>query len=170
MRLFLAVLPDQKMKNALLALQADLRRQGVRGRYPGPGNLHLTLTFIGEYPDPARVLRTLQSVPYPPFSVKIGEPGRFGDLFWAGLTLPDPAFAYVARLRRARREAGIPFDSKPFAPHVTLLRQADRPLPRLIAPEAEMNVRRVSLMRSERGERGMIYTEIGAAAPSPSAP
>ena len=74
-----------------------------------------------------------------------------------------------AETRSRIREAGIPFDSKPFAPHVTLLRQADRPLPRLIAPEAEMNVRRVSLMRSERGERGMIYTEIGAAAPSPSA-
>ncbi len=163
MRLFLAVLPDHKIKNALLALQDELRRRGIRGRCPGPENLHLTLAFIGEYPDPAHVLRTLQSVPCPAFSLRVGEPGRFGDLFWAGLTLPDPAYAYVARLRRALREAGIPFDARPFAPHVTLLRQADRPLPRLTVPEAEMTVHRVSLMRSERGERGMIYTEIGAA-------
>jgi 2'-5' RNA ligase len=69
------------------------------------------------------------------------------------------------RVRRALAEAGIPFDRKRFVPHITVLRRAELGrcgLPALTVPSARMTVRRISLMRSDRGKSGMIYTELGA--------
>ena len=60
---------------------------------------------------------------------------------------------------------GIPFDRKKFSPHITLVRKASfkggDKIPVTDAPVGSMMVTRVSLMRSERGKNGMVYTEIG---------
>ena len=60
----------------------------------------------------------------------------------------------------------IPFDRKKFSPHITLIRKYDGPKGKKIAipnrPGGNMIAREVSLMRSERGKNGMIYTEIGS--------
>ena len=162
MRLFIAINLDDKLRNALVEMQESMRRQGVRGNYTRMENLHLTLAFIGEYGDPDAVNEVLASIPLEPFRLALRGYGSFGNLYWAGLEDNDKLSAYVKRLRRALAEKGIPFDRK-FSPHITLLRQASAGLPRLRVSSAAMEVRRVSLMRSERGKNSMIYTEIGCA-------
>ena len=57
MRLFIAIRLSDDMRRALLAAQDALRKRGVRGNYTKPENLHLTLAFIGEYPDADGVTR-----------------------------------------------------------------------------------------------------------------
>ncbi len=164
MRLFIAITLDEAMRSALLGMQSELRRRRVGGNYTKPENLHLTLAFIGEYGDPDAVLDVLQSVPFAPFSLCLEGFGCFGDLYWCGLGGQEALDAYVRRLRRALAEAGIPFDRKRFSPHITLLRRARfDALPAVPVPAAAMLVGRVSLMRSDRGPDGMIYTELGAA-------
>ncbi|MBE7003935.1 MAG: RNA 2',3'-cyclic phosphodiesterase [Ruminococcaceae bacterium] len=164
MRLFIAIQLSDDLKDALTAMQGQLRAQRVGGNYTKVENLHLTLAFIGEYGGYDRVLETMRSVPFAPLSVQLEGFGSFGDLYWCGLARQDELTAYVRRLRRALAEADIPFDRKRFSPHITLLRKAsvDR-LPGIVVPEAAMTAERVSLMRSERGKNGMIYTELGAA-------
>ena len=158
MRLFIAVLLSDAMRRALLDTQADMRRQNVRGSYAPPENLHLTLAFIGEYGDPEAVAEALP--PFEPFDLSLSGMGAFGDLWWAGIAPSAPLSDYVRRLRHALAEAGIPFDRKRFSPHITLVRRATGQ-PVVDPPAAGMTVRRVSLMRSDRGKSGMIYTEIG---------
>lgn len=72
--------------------------------------------------------------------------------------------SYVKRVKAALDDNDIPFDQKKFMPHVTLVRKASRtreiPLPGVDEPET-MRVNGISLMKSERGRHGMIYTEIG---------
>ena len=162
MRLFIAIRLDDNMIGALTAVQDALRARRVGGNYTKRENLHLTLAFIGEYGDPARVLETMRGVPFSPFSLRLEGFGSCGDLYWCGLARQDGLDACVRRLRRALAEAGIPFDRKRFSPHVTLLRKAsvDR-MPGVTVPEAAMTARAVSLMRSERGKSGMVYTELG---------
>lgn len=162
MRLFIAIKFNSEIKTALLSLQEQLKRADIRGNYTKPENLHLTLAFIGEYGDPDRVLEVVRSVPFEPLPIRLQGFGSFGDLYWCGLARSDELTAYVRRLRRALAEADIPFDRKRFSPHITLLRKAstDR-MPGVAVPEASMTARRVSLMRSERGKNGMIYTELG---------
>ena len=162
MRLFIAINLDDKFRDALVEMQESMRRQGIRGNYTRMENLHLTLAFIGECGDPDAVNEVLASIPLEPFRLALRGYGSFGNLYWAGLEDNDKLSAYVKRLRRALAEKGIPFDRK-FSPHITLLRQASARLPRLRVSSAAMEVRRVSLMRSERGKNGMIYTEIGCA-------
>ena len=160
MRLFIAINFDDNIRNALEEMQESMRRQGFRGNYTRTENLHLTLAFIGEHGDPDAVNEALTSVPAEPFRLALRGYGNFGNLYWAGLEDSDKLSAYVKRLRRALAEHGIPFDRK-YSPHITLVRQASAELPRLRVPSVSMEVRRISLMRSERGKNGMNYTEIG---------
>lgn len=158
MRLFIAIQLSDAMRRALTDMQADLRRQNVRGNYTPPENLHLTLAFIGEYADPEAVVEALPMLES--FDLRLEGVGAFQDLWWAGVERSDLLSDYVKRLRRALSDAGIPFDRKRFSPHITLVRRAEG-RPALQVPPAAMTVRRVSLMRSDRGKSGMIYTEIG---------
>ena len=70
MRLFIAIQLSGKMKEALLDMQGQLRRLGVRGNYTPPENLHLTLAFIGEYPGPDSIADVLETIDFRPFELR----------------------------------------------------------------------------------------------------
>ena len=162
MRLFVAICLSEEFRRSLLALQNEMKRAGVRGNYTKVENLHLTLAFIGEQDSSDGVFEAMKRVPFAPFDLALEGVGSFGELWWAGLKKSDELEKLAARLRRALGEDGIPFDRKRFSPHITLIRQPDRvQMPPLDLRPASMRVGRVSLMRSERGKNGMIYTEIG---------
>ena len=161
MRLFLAINFPRPMKDALLDIQNELYDRSVRGSFTSEENLHLTLAFIGEYPDPQPVLDALSGVTFTPFSLTLEGLGSFGSLWWAGFRDSPPLTAVVRRIRRALADHDIPFDRKRFSPHVTLLRKAAGELPGLAVQPVAMTAETISLMRSDRGKRGMIYTEVG---------
>ena len=160
MRLFIAIGLSGEMREALRAAQRQMQAQHVTGNYTPAENMHLTLAFIWEYPDP-------DAVPLPPvepFTLALDGFGCFGDLWWAGLKPCPPLQSYVRGLRRALAEGGIPFDRKKFSPHITLLRRgAGRPA--IQVPDAVTEVDRVLLMRSDRGRHGMLYTELRQSGP-----
>ncbi len=174
MRLFIAIQFSEDIRTSLAEVQDNLSRQGVRGNCTASENLHLTLAFIGEYSDPDHVLEAMNAVSFSPFSLKLDGFGCFGDLLWAGLSESRPLDAVVRRLRRSLSGAGIPYDRKRFSPHITLIRRAAYPgsgkFPAVRIPPSEMTVRRISLMRSDRGKRGMIYTELGSVEALPELP
>jgi len=123
----------------------------------------MTLAFIGEYNDPERVLEIMNDIPFEPFELRLDGLGCFSDLWWAGLKHSTGLQGYVCQLRHALAEAGIPFDRKRFSPHITVLRRASMEMSKLEGITIEgigMLADHVSLMRSDRGKRGMIYTEI----------
>ena len=152
------------MRQALSALQREMKLCGIHGRYTDPFNLHMTLAFIGEcQPDP--VLDVLTEIPFEPVKLKPEGILHFRDLYACTLSGSPQLTAYVSRLRHALAEQGIPFDRKAFRPHITLVRRADakrQEYPLLDIPATVMKAERVSLMRSQPGRNGMVYTEIGA--------
>lgn len=166
MRLFIAVNLNDEMKDALLDIQDAMRIYGVRGKDTPPENMHLTLAFIGEYDDPELVKEVVESIEIRPFEIKLNGIGAFGDLWWAGVDNSAPLMAISRRLRRALADAGVPFDKKKFTPHITIIRRASGRLSEEAADEiaacegASMTVDHISLMRSDRGKYGMIYTEL----------
>ena len=162
MRLFIAINLSDAMKDALTAVQDDMYGRGVRGNYTPRENMHLTLAFIGEYPDKDRVLDALSSVSFSAFSLSLSGMGCFRDLWWAGMDESAPLAAVARRIRRALAENGIPFDRKRFSPHITLIRKAAGTMPGIRLETGSMPVERISLMRSDRGKHGMVYTEVGA--------
>ena len=162
MRLFIAVRLSAGMKDALAHAQKELYDCGVRGCFTAEENLHLTLAFIGEVPDAQPVLDTLSELDFAPFAIALEGMGCFGDLWWAGLRESAALEALARKVRRALAEREIPFDRKRFSPHITLIRKASGKLPGILLRPASMTVSAVSLMRSDRGKKGMIYTELGA--------
>ena len=162
MRLFIAIELSEEMRRAVGAVQEEFRRRGVRGGYTPVENMHLTLAFIGEYPDPEDVLEVMDGVPFPEVELRLEGLGAFGDLWWLGLGRSEALEGYVRRLRHALAEADIPFDRKRFRPHITLLRRAEqiRGTRDFRVPEARMRAERPVLMRSDRGKSGMIYTNL----------
>ena len=68
------------------------------------------------------------------------------------------------KVRTGLAGAGVPFDPKPFNPHITLVRKPLIPgeirLSGIAVPPAETVVEEVCLYRSFRGENGMVYSVI----------
>lgn len=161
MRLFIAIKLDNNMVESLSEYLADMRAAGVRGNFTKPENIHITLAFIGEYGNPQDVLDVIEKTDFRPFKIQLDGTGDFGELFWAGIADNPELINYVKRLRKNLADARIPFDKKKFSPHITLVR---KPIYKNWhpekAPKGHMIVDRISLMKSERGKNGMIYTEI----------
>ena len=161
MRLFIAISLSSEIRDALMKVQDEMFDRGVRGNFTSEANMHLTLAFIGDYPDPEPVLDALAEVEFTPFSLSLDGIGSFGDLWWAGVKESAPLEAVVRRIRRALAAHDIPFDKKHFSPHITLIRKTKSRMPGVQLPPAAMTVDMVSLLRSDRGRNGMIYTELG---------
>ena len=164
MRLFIAIPLDGEVRRAALRLQREMQGRGVKGNFTRPENLHLTLAFIGEYPDPDAVLDAMADAPFDPVRLRLSGIGAFGDLWWLGFEPNAALDGYASALRRALSHAGIPFDRKRFRPHVTLVRRAVLPsagMPALSVPPAAMTAESAVLFRSDRGKDGMVYTKVG---------
>ena len=164
MRLFLAISIEGAMQDSLLKLQHHWRYIGVRGHFVPAENMHLTLAFIGEYGNPDVVMDAISSVSFTPFTIQLDGAGIFHDTLWTGISPNESLSACVRQLRRALAGQGIPYDRKKFSPHITMVRRAeiigsmDKLLQQL--PTDTMDVSEISLLRSDRGKNGMIYTRI----------
>lgn len=164
MRLFVAVQPSEEFRKALSVLQYRLQASGITARYLDPSNFHLTLAFIGEWPENiAGILPAVEK----PFILKLSHAGIFPEakVLWAGVAPSDALNQLAASVRNALSEAGIPFDPKPFVPHITLGRKPAVPegtgLADISVPPAAMTVSEACVYRSEHRENGMVYTVIG---------
>ncbi|MEM7191032.1 MAG: RNA 2',3'-cyclic phosphodiesterase [Pseudomonadota bacterium] len=123
-RAFVAIAIPEPMAGTMEALQTGLDF----GRLVPRENFHLTLSFLGEYPEP--VLEDLHAglnlIAEPMFDISIQGLGTFGDAsphhLFAEVT-PEPALtALHKKVRRAARDAGIELAHQRFHPHVTLAR------------------------------------------------
>lgn len=170
MRLFIAILLDQAVKDGVLSISEQLRAHSLRGNFTGRENLHLTLAFLGETPgDRLPALKTaMEAAAGEPFVLRFHQPGFFrrreGNLYWLGI-LENPALsALEARLRRALTEAGFPTEDKPFRPHLTLGRtvvlEEGYPLPSAAGKIPDQPVSSISLMKSERIAGRLTYTRL----------
>ena len=73
----------------------------------------MTLTFIGEYPDPDQVLDAMENVEFKPFPITLNEIGLFNNnVLWAGVHESESLMKLVKRLRYELAKADIPFDNK----------------------------------------------------------
>jgi 2'-5' RNA ligase len=129
-RLFVALLVPPAVRSRLGAVQEELSAAGLPFRWARGDGLHLTLVFIGERPAqdvPAagRALRRA-AAGRAPFELRSEGLGVFPGLarprvLWAGLGGDLAALGALQRAVSAElRAAGLPFDRRPFRPHVTL--------------------------------------------------
>ena len=159
MRLFIAVLPDAKVTKSLIAAMHDLKLAGVGGSYTTNASLHLTLAFLGEVPDARPVKESMEKLSVEHFSLALEGSGNFGNLLYAGVKGNQKMKSAVKALRARLSADKIPYEKDSFVPHFTLVRKASR-VPKFPVGKAEMEVCRISLMRSDTKDGKTSYREI----------
>lgn len=174
MRLFIAVNFPGEVKDILLTAQEKLKAHAVSGSYTRPANLHLTLTFLGEIPESRvrSVTRAMAKVESAPFTLRINGAGKFrrgenGDIWWIGFDdCPELLELHRRLTDELARGEGFDIERRKYSPHLTIAREVrtesgfdSAEFSRSI-PAAETQVRRISLMKSERIRGVLTYTEI----------
>ncbi len=185
-RAFVAVELPPGVKQALSAVARHLDGHGIAGlRTVDPASAHLTLKFLGNVPA-ARVDAIQEALVdavsrSAPFMLRLGETGTFPErgaprVLWVGLAGDTDALAALrGRIEEALELLGFTPESRPFRPHLTLARMADRSArsernrarkalsSAPFEPGLAFDVGSVSLMRSILRTEGARYVRLASA-------
>jgi 2'-5' RNA ligase len=181
LRLFVAVELDDGVRQALADLQDDLRKRGLeRLRWVRGEGIHLTLKFLGDTPEEMvprigdALSRSVAGIRR--HRLSLGRIGTFGGkrprVLWVDLTGDIEATASLQdALETELSELGFERENRRFSPHLTLARvrpemSADvaeairKAIESVRAPDAEVLVREVALIRSTLGPSGAVYNRL----------
>lgn len=165
-RVFFALWPDAGTRARLDAL-AGTAHAAFGGRRMRADTLHMTLAFIGDI-DAARLDLALAAADalgvQPAFSISIDQLCCWprNRIVWCGPRVVPPALAESSRLLGERLSiAGFRLDTRPFAAHATLLRDADcaRRAPAFLP--FDWDVGQIVLVEADLAPAGARYTIIG---------
>lgn len=163
-RLFIAIRFDDAVKRSLVAVQHALRLRGVTGRFCAYGNLHMTLAFIGENYDMAAIRAAVGEVRFEPFTFALGRLGTFptkAGVIWCGVAEGDEAIRALAeQLRERLRAHGVRYSTVGFLPHISLVQAPSSIVTDVEIPASSMRVERISIMKSERIDGELVYSEV----------
>lgn len=172
MRLFLAVRFPAQISEALCEAIRKLKSCCESGRFTEREHLHLTLVFLGEVPSSrvGDVREAMELAQVSSFPLCVGGTGFFrrpgGDICWAGVEHGKALFAAYAELGGRLEEKGFAVEKRAYRPHVTLGREIvlkkDCRSGAFDVPPMNMQAETVSLMRSDRVEGKLRYTELYA--------
>ena len=164
MRIFIAIRFPEDFKSALVDAQQELKARGVTGNYCPYGNLHLTLAFIGETFDLPTIRKAVSEVSFSPFTITLGSLGKFqtrnGTVIWAGIKDGSPVSDLASQLRERLVANGVRFKTTEFYPHISLIRKPSMVVTDIDVAPVSMCVERIYVMKSERINGELIYSEI----------
>ena len=155
MRQFIALTFNSSFKEELVHIIDSLKEEGIKGKYYDPDNLHMTLAFFGETNRQDEIMEIIQSIPFPEITITTNRISHFKKIYWVGVKENPELDAYVNTLRNTLKQHDIPFDEKPFYPHITILRKAeegDRTLQEVSTKDIK-----VELLQAHYLEEGLKY-------------
>lgn len=177
MRLFVALALPAPVLQALGDLLRELRASAPELKWVRPGNLHVTLKFIGETPreNLGAISAALAGLgPGRGISAALRGLGFFPDgnrpqVLWTGIAPPEDLAALAARIEGALEPAGVPRETRAFRPHLTLARFSGTRLNQALAGAVARNQTRelgafrsaeFQLMESKLKPQGAEYTTV----------
>jgi 2'-5' RNA ligase len=186
LRCFVAIELEEDIRRAIDQTQALLKGApaGKHCRWVRPEGIHLTLKFLGDVPENridsiAEAIREA-AADHERFHISFASLGCFPNarlprVTWIGVEDPSGTLQRLQRDVEARlSELGYPPERRAFHPHLTLARtkkvsrQEQAALGELVQRTridqlGEMEVREISLMRSELRPSGSVYTQLAVA-------
>lgn len=149
MRAFIAFELPTALREELAALSASLKSalKGVPLSWVRPGNMHLTLKFLGqiERKHTAGIRDELDSIAsqHSAFNVRLSTLGAFPNMqqprvIWVGLHAPAALAEIASEVEQAAVALGLPAEVKPFTPHLTLARARRDTAPAQLAGVAQV--------------------------------
>ena len=129
-----------------------------------PETLHVTLAFLGATSPErqAQAVAAAAEVDAKPFDFALDRAGywRHNRIVWVGADSPELA-ALAHGLSDGLGRRSFELETRPFTPHVTLLRNADCRQPLAIQFAAHWPVREFVLVRSDLTQSGSPYSIVG---------
>lgn len=183
MRTFIAIdFPaqiNQKIDQIISFLKTQTPSEAIK--WVAAENLHLTLKFLGDYPEQdqdqltAVLDHALQQ--FSAFQISIGGMGMYPNqdnprVIWLGISPADPLLILHKQLDNALANIGIQPDSRHFSAHLTIARvrrRIDRKMTHEIGKTlstyrvetlGQVMVDTILLMKSELTPQGPIYTPL----------
>jgi 2'-5' RNA ligase len=160
-RLFFALWPDAATSNALTMLAQQVAVESG-GRPTAPGNVHLTLAFLGD--QPRRIARELSAaaarISAPSFDLVLDsvDSWRKNAIAWAGVqSVPPPLMELQQKIARSLLVSGLEAEERPFAVHVTLARRITVAVRHPLTPPLLWHVTAFALVVSEPDVAGARY-------------
>jgi 2'-5' RNA ligase len=186
MRLFVALDIDDAIRERLSAYVGGLKKLVPSVKWVRPESLHVTLKFIGEFPESRldELKRALGTVGGSPFQLTFRGAGFFTPpsprVFWAGIEAGYEFKALAAAVDSAVVPLGIAKEARDFTPHLTLARtgsgrphgaRSDRNKPVMLELKARvdampppdfgtMTAREFFLYQSKTSPQGAEYTKL----------
>lgn len=179
MRTFVAIELPEAVRASLGRLRDLLRRSRAHASWVNTDNMHLTLRFLGEVDEES--LESLGArlrdscAQYAALTMFVRGTGVFPNtrrpsVVWAGLeAVSGDLMGLQAAIETAAQAIGLPPETKPFHPHVTLARIRDPRqigdlLERIEAAQSlatdDFPVRAVALFSSELRPAGPVYRRL----------
>lgn len=175
-RLFIAVLLHPALQDGLTQTLRTVSRSDAPVKWLEPGNLHLTLCFLGDVPQ-ARVAEVIErlgqvSREAAPFTMQVGGLGAFPNLkkpsvLFAPVTQgTEPLRSLASTISGSLKGVGAKQEDREFNAHVTLGRVKGFKGAKTVAPKlegkvptliGEMTVKSFALVQSRLEPSGAVY-------------
>jgi RNA 2',3'-cyclic 3'-phosphodiesterase len=176
MRLFTAIDIPEEIRETLRATVSTLK-PAAKLRWSKPENLHITTKFLGEVPAErlSAVVNVLGAMPASSaIPIEVRGIGWFPNphaprILYAGIQAPEWLAQLHLRTDEALAGLGVPKETKPFRPHLTLARidgkveLADLRHAIFALPGNQFGAfmaERFHLDQSETGGAGSVYTRL----------
>jgi RNA 2',3'-cyclic 3'-phosphodiesterase len=159
---FFGLMPDDagraRMAEAVESLRAA---QSPQGRWLKPARYHMTLHFLGTFSELpgekiAAAIRAAEGLHAPAFELVLDRAGSFsGGIGWLGCTHAEPPLQQLwEELRQALAREHVSTEGHArFTPHVTVLRDASKPIRDVSIDPIRWPIREVMLVDSQLGDR-----------------
>jgi 2'-5' RNA ligase len=132
LRTFIAIDVPPAVLDTITRIQNRFKSLGLNASWVNPGNMHLTLKFLGET-DPDRIpgiqnKLTEALAPFSPFRLSLDSAGVFPNtkhprVLWVGLKDEEGTLETLqTAIEKALESAGFPREQRSFSPHLTLAR------------------------------------------------
>ena len=162
--MFFALWLPEPIAGRLAAIAADYSHR-AGGRPTRRETIHLTLAFLGNVaverlPELQRVAGEIDTTAFDLTLDRFGV-WQHNRLFWAGCTAPPTALGDLAGALKQRLQAAnfaVADATRPFVPHVTLVRKLSRlDGPSSVAEVPGWRCREFVLVRSRLSDKGSAY-------------
>jgi 2'-5' RNA ligase len=164
-RVFFALWPDEAIRGQFMQW-ARLLHETCGGGITRPGNLHITLAFLGNVAvsrlDKLKLLAG--KLGGSAFNLNFTSPGYWSHnrIVWAAPDeTPQVLSDLVKKLECSLQIAGFSFDERPYVSHLTLLRNARWDPPARPLKNIKWEISEFVLLRSKQAERRAEYEIVG---------
>lgn len=170
-RLFFALEIPTPLKRSLLRVTEPV----AGAKWQTASQMHLTLFFLGNVAKEsvAPIVEAMRNFPVAGFDLEVHGVGCFGRpetprALWAGVEPEAPVQSLNATLKERLAHLGLPVETRPFRPHITLARfkKIRGSVESVLAKHGQdrfgtFPVGEFVLLESHQGADGSVYTVVG---------